>query len=251
MSEPRIDEIAPDVFRISVYAPQFDLQFNHFLVRDDEPLLYHTGMRGMFPALLSAVGQIIDPARLRHIAFGHFESDECGALNDWLAVAPAAQPLAGTVGAAVNLADFSSRPARTLADGERFETGRHRFRFLATPHLPHGWDAQTLFDETTRTLFVGDLFHQVGPREPLTADDVVARTREALRSYQAGPLADYVPYTRNTPILLERLAALAPRTLAIMHGSSYEGDGGAALRALDGVLHETFGAPAGFAPATP
>ncbi len=243
MSEPQIHEIAPDVFRLSVYAPDFDLQFNHFLVRDDEPLLYHTGTRAMFPALLPAVSRLIDPASLRHIAFGHFESDECGALNDWFAVAPHAAPLAGTVGALVNLADFSSRPARALADGETFATGRRRFRFVATPHLPHGWDAGTMFEETTRTLFVGDLFHQVGPREPLTSEDVVARSREAMRAYQAGPLADYVPYTKNTRPLLERLAALAPRTLAVMHGSSYEGDGAAALLALDGALRETFGEP--------
>ncbi len=241
MTETKIDEIAPEVFRLSVYVPQFDLQFNHFLVRDDEPLLYHTGMKSLFPALREAVGKLIDPARLRHIAWGHFESDECGALNEWLAVAPEAQPVAGTIGAMVNLSDFSARPTRPLADAETFSTGRHRFRFVATPHLPHGWDAGTLFEETTRTMFVGDLFHQIGDREPLTTESVLGRTREALAIYQTSPLADYVPYTKNTPVLLGRLAALEPRTLAVMHGSSFEGNGAAALHELDTVLREAFG----------
>ncbi len=241
MTETKIHEIAPDVFRLSVFVPDFDLQFNHFLVRDDEPLLYHTGMKSMFPALRDAVATLIDPARLRHIAWGHFESDECGALNEWLTVAPAAQPVAGTVGAMVNLSDFAARPTRALADGATFSTGRRRFRFVATPHLPHGWDAGTLFEETTRTMFVGDLFHQIGDREPLTDENVLGRTREALAIYQTGPLADYVPYTKNTPVLLGRLAALEPRTLAVMHGSSFEGNGAAALHELDTVLREAFG----------
>ncbi len=241
MNEPRIDEIAPDVFRLSVFVPEFDLQFNHFLVRDDEPLLYHAGLRAMFPALLGAVSRLIEPARLRHVLFGHFESDECGSLNEWLAIAPAAQAAAGAVGTIVNLGDFAARPARTLADGETFETGRRRFRYIPTPHLPHGWDAGTLFEETSRTLFVGDLFHQTGDREALTTENVADRSRETLVAYQAGPLADYVPYTRNTPALMDRLASLRPRTLAVMHGSSYEGDGAAALAALDGVLREVLG----------
>lgn len=246
----RVDEIAPDVFRISVFVAPANLQFNHFLVRDDEPLLFHTGLRGMFPEVREAVARLVDLKRLGHISFSHFESDECGSLNEWLAVAPQADVICSQVGGLVCVNDFIGRPARALAAGETFATGRYRFRFLHTPHLPHGWDAGVLFEETQKTLLCSDLFHQTGDVEPLTESDVVGRTREALRAYQAGILADYVPYTHLTGKNLARLAALAPRTLAIMHGSSFRGDGAAALRDLDGVLREVFGGDEAAARAT-
>ena len=132
-----ITEIAPDVYRLSMYVPEIDLQFIQFLVRDDEPLLFHTGMRGIFPIVRETVAKIIDPAQVRHIAFSHFEADECGALNEWLAVAPRAEPVCSFVGAMVSVNDFASRPARGLSDGETFETGKYKFRFVQTPHLPH------------------------------------------------------------------------------------------------------------------
>ncbi len=160
----RIDEIAPDLFRVSIYAPQFDLQFNHFLIRDDEPLLFHTGMRRMFPEVREAVARLIDPAALRWISWSHFEVDECGALNDWLAIAPAAQAICSQVGAAVNIEDFAIRPPRGLSKDEVIETGRHTYRFVPTPHLPHGWDAGVLFEEQTGVLLCSDLFHQQGRR---------------------------------------------------------------------------------------
>ena len=143
----RIDEIAPDLYRVSIYVPQFDLQFNHFLIKDDEPLLFHTGMRRMFPEVREAVAKLIDPAALRWISWSHFEVDECGALNEWLAVAPHAQAICSQVGAAVNIEDFADRPPRGLAKDDVIETGRHRYRFVPTPHLPHGWDAGVLFEE--------------------------------------------------------------------------------------------------------
>jgi flavorubredoxin len=236
-----IDEIAPDVFRLSAYVSQFDLQFNHFVVKDDEPLLYHAGMRSMFPELREALARVIDPARLRWIGWSHFEVDECGALNDWLAIAPRATPVCGIVGAMVNMADFATRPARGLATGETFSTGKRRFRFHATPHLPHGWDAGVLFEESERTLFCSDLFHQIGKREPITHEDVVARSREAMAAMQASPLMDYLPYTPKTARLLNELAALEPRTLAIMHGSAFAGDGARALRELAPAFREVFG----------
>ncbi len=238
----RIDEIAPAVHRISIYAPDFDLEFNHFLVRDEEPLLYHAGMRRMFPELRQAVARLIDPRDLRWIGYSHFEVDESGALNDWLDVAPRAQAVAGQIGAAVNLADFASRPARGLEKGEVLETGRFRFRYHPTPHLPHGWDAGMLFEETEGTLFVSDLFHHDGRREPLTSEDVVERSRTAATKLQASPLMDYVPYTPKTERLLGELAAFEPRTLAIMHGSSFTGNGADALRRLAGVYADIFGA---------
>jgi flavorubredoxin len=240
----RIDEIAPDLFRISLYVPEFQIQFNHFLVRDDEPLLFHTGMRRMFPAVREAVGRLIDPASLRWISWSHFEVDECGALNDWLAIAPQAQGACSQVGAAVNLQDFADRPVRGLAASDVIETGRHRFRYVATPQLPHGWDAGMLFEETDRVLLCSDLFHQLGELEPITREDVVDRYAAAIATYQAHPvLMDYVPFTVKTRARLEQLAALQPRLLAAMHGSAFEGDGGAALRAVGDVMERLLGTP--------
>ncbi|HZW10804.1 MAG TPA: hypothetical protein VFF69_12955 [Phycisphaerales bacterium] len=241
----KITEIAPDVHRISILMPEINLQFNHFLVVDEEPMLYHTGMRRMFPEVLEAVGRVIDPGRLRWIGFSHFEVDECGSLNDWLRVAPRAQAVTGVVGALVNLNDFADRPARALESNEVLSTGRMRFRYRSTPHLPHGWDAGVLFEETQGVLFCSDLFHHDGDVEPLTESDILGRVRDAIVSYQAGPLMDYMPYTPNTRSLLEGLAALKPRTLATMHGSSFQGDGARALLDLDVVMKETLGRPSG------
>jgi flavorubredoxin len=241
----RIDEIAPDLYRICLYVPAFDLQFNHFLVRDDEPLLFHTGMRGMFPAVREAVATLIDPAALRWISWSHFEVDECGALNEWLAEAPNAIPVCGEVGAMINIADFSNRPPRGLKPDEILGTGRHRFRFVPTPHLPHGWDAGVLFEETDRVLLCSDLMHQLGDVEPVTTRDVVGRYRQAFETYQQSPvLMDYVPYTANTKRQLANLAALQPRMLAAMHGSTFVGDGAAALVASGEVIREVTGVSA-------
>ena len=240
MSE--IYEIAPDIYRISVYADAFDLQFNHFLVKDDEPLLYHTGMRGMFPEVREAVSKLLDPKSISYIGWSHFEVDECGALNEWLDTSPNAEPVYSVVGALVNISDFSNRPPKGLGKDDVLETGKYSFRFFPTPHLPHGWDAGSLFEEKNKTLFCSDLFHQIGKREPLTqSDDILARTKNAITEYQAGPLMDYLPYTSNTRRLLQSLADLEPETLAIMHGSSYSGNGKNLLTSLDPVLKEVFG----------
>lgn len=242
---PRIDEIAPDLYRICLYVPAFDLQFNHFLVRDDEPLLFHTGMRGMFPAVRDAVARLIDPASLRWVSWSHFEVDECGALNEWLAAAPNATPVCGELGAMINIADFSNRPPRGLKPDEILETGRHRFRFVPTPHLPHGWDAGVLFEETDRVLLCSDLMHQLGDVEPVTTGDIVDRYRQAFETYQRSPvLMDYVPYTENTKRQLANLAALKPRMLAAMHGSTFVGDGAAALVASGEVIRQVTGVSA-------
>jgi flavorubredoxin len=241
----RIDEVAPDLFRISLFVPDFDLQFNHFLVRDDEPLLFHTGMRGMFPAVRDAVATLIDPADLRWISWSHFEVDECGALNEWLTAAPKATPVCGELGAMVNVADFSNRLPRGLKRDEVLATGRHRFRFVPTPHLPHGWDAGVLFEESDRVLLCSDLLHQLGDVEPLTSNDIIDRYRQALETYQRSPvLMDYVPYTDNTRRQLATLAALQPRTLAVMHGSTFVGDGAAALMASAEVIQRVSGVSA-------
>ena len=233
-----ITEIAPDVYRLSLFIPEANLQFNQFLVKDDEPLLFHTGMRAIFPLVREAVAKIIDPARLRHISFSHFEADECGALNEWLAVAPNATAVCSFVGAAVSVNDFAIRPARGLMDGETFETGKYKFQFIQTPHLPHCWEAGLLFEETNRTLFSSDLFTHEGEVEPLTADSIVERARETYLSYNAGPLAGYQPYTRQTEKNMQKLIALEPGTIAAMHGSSFTGDGAQALRDLGTVMRE-------------
>ena len=239
----KVHEIAPDLYRISIYVPEFDLQFNHFLVRDEEPLLFHTGYKGFFPELREAVATVLEPSRIRWISFSHFESDECGALNHWLESAPAAQAACSVVGTLVNLNDFAIRPPRGLADGEALATGKYRYKFCSTAHLPHGWDAGVLFEETQGTLLCSDLFHHTGDVEPLTESDIVGRSRAAMTEYQKGPLANYVPYTPLTGRIIETLAALKPRTLATMHGSSFRGDGERALRDLGVAFRDTFGKP--------
>jgi flavorubredoxin len=228
----QVDEIAPDLFRISTYISKFDLQFNQFLVRDDEPLLFHTGMKGMFDQVLLAVEKILDPASIRWISFSHFEADECGSLNSWLAMAPQAKPICGIIGATININDLTDHRARVLAEEDVLVTGRNRFRFLETPQVPHGWDAGLLFEETGRTLFCSDLFLQNGNVEPSTEQDVLERARQSLLGFEASPLANSTPYTARTEGILHRLADLEPQRLAAMHGSTYVGDGGSALRNL-------------------
>lgn len=235
-----IHEIAPDLFRLSVYAPDYDMQFNHFLVRDEQPLLFHAGLKGMFPTLREAVTKLMDPAHLRHIAWSHFESDECGALNDWLALAPEAQPVCTLVGKIVTVDDFSIRPARGMTSEDVLSTGKYRFRFYQSPHIPHGWDAGVLFEETRKTLFCSDLFHHFGNVEPVTTSDLIEPTRQAMRQLQQGPLAGYMPYTRKTEGVLRSLAGLRPETLAVMHGSSYIGKAERLLTDLAGVIKENF-----------
>jgi flavorubredoxin len=237
-----IVEIAPDTYRISIYVREIDLQFNHMLVMDDEPLLFATGTRAMFPLMREAVAMLIDPARLRWIGFGHFEGDECGALNEWLELAPSAQPLCGFLGARLSIDDFALRPARMLAPAEVLATGKYRYRFCPTPHLPHAWDSGMLFEERERTLLCSDLFFHYGNVEPLTGNDLVERTRASLLQMQNGPLADSIPYTAQTKRQLHDLAELQPHTLATAHGSSFTGDGARALRELHQALRETFGA---------
>ena len=235
-----ITEIAPDLFRLSIYVPDFDMQFNHFLVRDEEPLLFHAGFKRMFPALREAIATLIDPTKLRHVAWSHFESDECGALNEWLQLAPGAQPVCTLVGKLVSVDDFSIRPARGMTSDDVLITGKYRYRFHRSPHLPHGWDAGVLFEETRKTLFCSDLFHHFGNVAPVTSSDLVGPSRQAMQQMQQGPLAGYIPYMRQTEGVLRSLAALKPETLAVMHGSSYIGPGDRLLVDLAGVIKETF-----------
>jgi flavorubredoxin len=234
-----VTEIAADVYRISTFHPEYGIQFNQFLIKDDEPFIMHTGFKKMFPITLAGVAGVIDPATVRWIGFSHFESDECGALNQWLAVAPNAQAVCSQVGAMVMVSDFADRPPRPLNDDELLEIGRHRLRFLATPHVPHGWDAGFFFEETDRTFLCSDLFFHPGDPEPLIESGIVERAKAAIIGGLSSPLAKDMPYTPYTDSTLQRLAALKPETLAVMHGSSFRGDGGQALVDLAAIIKGT------------
>ncbi|AWC23961.1 Putative diflavin flavoprotein A 3 [Aminobacter sp. MSH1] len=231
-----IDEIAAETFRLSSYSPEAGLTFNQFVVRDQQPLLYHTGFQRAFSSTRDAVATLRDPAKLRWIGFSHFEPDECGALNNWLAIAPDATAVTSAVGASVMLDDFADRPARALMDGERLDTGAHTFEFLSTPHLPHGWDASLLFDETERTLFASDLFLHQGEGPAVVETDIVGPAREMMASTRDSPFAHSIPWTSRTNAMFDRLMLLQPNTLAIMHGSAFRGNGSGALSELRGCL---------------
>ena len=237
-----VSEIAPDVYRISVFVSDFNLQFNHFLIKDDQPMLYHAGMRQMFPAVREAVSKLIDPSKIMWIGFSHFEVDECGALNEWLQIAPNAKPVCSEVGAIVNMGDYAIRPAYAMASNAVLNTGKHSYRFIRTPHLPHGWDAGVLFEETNRTLLCSDLFHQNGNVTDITDKDILGAHKKSMLEYEQGPLMEYTPYTHNTAQILSALAELKPKTLATMHGSSFTGNCSQALLDLNIIMKEIYDA---------
>jgi flavorubredoxin len=230
-SGTNIHEIAAGIFRIntpvSMDGGPGGFSFNQYLIVDDQPLLFHTGMRKMFPLVREAVASVISPERLRYVSFSHVEADECGSLNEWLAVAPQAVPLCSALAALVSVNDLADRPARALQDGETLELGEHTVRWFDTPHLPHGWESGLLMEERTRTLFCGDLLTQGGTNNPpLTESDILGPS-EAFRR----PM-DYFSHAPDTRERIEKLAQLRPGTLACMHGSAWKGDGAALLRAL-------------------
>jgi flavorubredoxin len=211
------DEISDGIFRLSTCVPDAapgGFTFNQFLVRAEEPLLFHTGPRRMFPLVAEAIARIVPLERLRWITFGHVESDECGAMNELLAAAPRATVAHGAVGCMVSLDDLCARPPRRLSDGEVIDLGGKRVRHIDTPHVPHNWEARVLFEETTRTLLCGDLFTQAGDGPALTREDIVAPALEAEALFHATALSV------STAPTIRALAELEPQTLALMHGSS-------------------------------
>ncbi|MGE5501137.1 MAG: MBL fold metallo-hydrolase [Ignavibacteriales bacterium] len=227
--DTRVTEIADGIYRLSTFVPEVGpqgLTFNQFLVLGDEPLLFHTGLRRMFPLVREAVSRVMDPARLRWITFGHYEADECGSMNEWLAIAPQAQVAHGETGCNVSLRDMADREPRALADGEVIDLGGKRVRYLDTPHTPHGWDAGVLYEETTGTLFCGDLFTQGGDAPALVETDIVAP------AIATEDIFGYSALNPNMGSTIRRLSGLAPRTLALMHGPSFAGDAAGALRNL-------------------
>jgi flavorubredoxin len=224
-----IDEIGERIFRFSTFVPDIGptgFTFNQFLVEDDEPLLFHTGPKAIFPLVSEAVGRVSSLERLRWITFGHLEADECGAMNLLLAAAPHAQVAHGVMGCLVSLNDLADRPPVPLTDGQVLELGTHRVRHIDTPHVPHGWDARVLYEESTNTLLCGDLLTQLGDPPALTGDDLIPAAAAAEDLFGASCL------TPRTAPTVRALADLAPTVLGIMHGSSFRGDGRAALSAL-------------------
>ena len=234
-------EIAPDLYRLCTYNAESGLQFCQFLFKDDEPLLFHTGHRRLFDQVRDAVAQVLDPATIRWIGHSHFEADECGSLNEWLGLAPHAQPFCSVVGARTSIGDFAIRAPRAMQDDERFSTGRFQFRFRQTPHVPHCWDAGLLFEETQATLLCSDLLLQRGDVAPLTDSDVLGPVAANLAAQRASPTGDSLPYTTQTDAILLGLADLRPRTLATHHGSTFSGDGAQVLRDLIQVLRQVHG----------
>jgi flavorubredoxin len=227
-----VDEISTRIFRISTPVPPSPalppgFTFSQFLIAADEPLLFHTGPRRMFPLVLEAVRHVLPPETLRYIGYSHIEGDECGSLDEWLGVAPNAVPLCGNVGAMLFANDASSRKPCALADGQRVELGSHSVVWFDAPHVPHGWDCGFLGELTTRTLFCSDLFTQGGAAHPAVTENDIVEPSEAMRR----PM-DYFSHHPDTRRHLERIAAFEPRLLACMHGSTFAGDGRSALLRL-------------------
>jgi len=229
-SGTNVHEIADGIYRINtpVTLPKGGgFSFNQYLIVDDEPLLFHAGLRGLFPLMREAVATIMPVEKLRYVTVSHTEADEAGALNDWLRVAPRSEPVCGRVAAMVSIGDMADRPPHALADGEELALGGHSVVWFDAPHLPHAWDCGFMFEHRTATLLCGDLFTQGGAdTPPVTEADILGPSEEFRKAM------DYYSHTRNAPAMIERLAATSPSTLACMHGSAWRGDGGALLRAL-------------------
>jgi flavorubredoxin len=232
-----IDEIAPSIYRISTFVPEISPEgftFNQILIDDDEPLLFHTGHRSMFPAVCEAIERVLPVTSLRWITFGHVESDECGSMNEFLAAAPGAQVAHGALGCLVSLQEMADRSPRALGDGEVLEIGAKRLRHIDTPHVPHGWEARVLFEETTNTLLCGDLFTHLGNGPALTEADLVGPSMAAEALFRSSALAP------DTSGVMRKLGDLEPSVLALMHGSSFTGDGKKALYELAGAYEAQY-----------
>ncbi len=223
-----IDEVAPDIYRISTYVPQADLAFNQYLVYADEPLLFHCGMRALFPAVSAAVASVMPLSRLHWISFGHWEADESGAMNEWLGACPDARVAVGTIGCMLSVSDMAIRPPRALDDSETMDLGGKRVRYLATPHVPHCWDAGLMLEESTGLLLCGDLFTRNGHCAALSSADPVGPAIAAEEIFGATAL------TLQTGPTIQRLADLAPNSLGLMHGPVFDGNCRGALGDLAG-----------------
>jgi flavorubredoxin len=233
-SGTNVYEVADGIYRINtpvVIEGAGGFSFNQYLILDDDPLLFHTGPRKMFPFVREAVATVLPVETLRYIGLSHVEADECGSLNEWLVAAPKSVPLCGTIAAMVSIGDLADRAPRAMADGERLPLGNHSVRWFDTPHLPHAWECGVLTEDRTSTLLCGDLFTQGGADlPPITESDILGPS-EGFRHRM-----DYFSHTKNAGVLLEKLASTNPTTLACMHGSAWRGDGAQLLRALADAL---------------
>jgi flavorubredoxin len=234
--ETVVDEIADHIYRLSTYVAPADFTFNQFLIRAEEPLLFHCGPQALFPLIAGAVSRLIAVETLRWVSFGHHESDESGSMNQWLAAAPRARVAVGQVGCMISMNDLAARPPQALADGATLELGGKRVRYLATPHVPHCWDAGLLYEEATRTLLCGDLFTATGRHAAISSADPVGPALAAEDIFHATAL------TPTTGHCIRRLAALEPATLALMHGPAFRGDCSGALKALAEGYEQRFAA---------
>jgi len=232
-SGTRVDEVAAGIYRICTPLDVIPggFAFNSYLIADDEPLLFHTGWRKLFPLTVQAVRSVLPVEKLRWIGGSHFEGDEFGALNDFLAAAPEATPFGSGIGVLTSITDYASRPARGLNDDEEFSIGSRRLKWIYTPHVPHGWDCGVLFDAKTSALFCGDLFTQPGANLPAVTESEVLTASETMRG-----MMEYYAHATNTSATLERLAGLRPSLLACQHGSAFRGDSAALLRELSATL---------------
>ena len=229
-----IDEITNGIYRLSTYIPDMDFTFNQYLIDADQPLLFHCGMRSLFPSVSAVVSKTMPLTRLRWLSFGHWEADESGAMNEWLAAAPEAQVTVGAIGCMLSVNDLAIRAPRPLEDEEVIDLGGKRVRYLATPHVPHGWDAGLLFEETTRTLFCGDLFTQIGSSPAVSESDLVGPALVAEDAFGATAL------TPNTAPTIRRLVTLKPAMLALMHGPAFRGNCERVLQELADGYEERF-----------
>ena len=236
-SGTNIHEIAPGIFRINTPVPLPDgsvFSFNQYLIADEAPMLFHTGQRKLFPLVSEAIRAVLPVERLKYLALSHFEADECGALNEFLAAAPNAVPICGQIAAMVAIGDFANRAPRALADGEELALGSRTIKWFDTPHVPHAWECGLMLDTTTRTFFCGDLFTQGGAGELAVTEADILGPSEAFRK----PM-DYFAHAPQTRSVLERIAREAPTTLACMHGSAWRGDGQRLLRELGAALERS------------
>ncbi len=235
-----IQEIADGIFRINTPVPLPNgagaFNFNQYLITDEAPMLFHTGPRQLFPLVREAIATVLPVERLRYIGLSHFEADECGALNAFLAAAPQAVTVCSQLAAMVSIGDFADRAPKSLADGEELALGRHIMRWFDTPHMPHAWECGLMLDTSTRTFFCGDLFTQGGSGETALTESDILGPSEAFRV----PM-DYFAHAPQTSAILERLAQEQPTTLACMHGSAWRGDGARLLRELSAALARTKG----------
>jgi flavorubredoxin len=232
-----VHEIVPGIYRISHFdGTAAPVEFTQFLIKDEKPLLFHTGPKALFAETLKAVKRIVDPADLRYISWSHLESDECGALNEFLAAAPNAEPVHGEIGVMLSVGDFFTKAPRGMGDDEVLDLGEKKLRFMTTPNVPHAWDAILVFEEITRTLFVSDLFTVFGKPPATTETDMVEQSMAALRQ-----LPGYLPIGPHTSTVFERLIALEPKVIAGHHSAAYTGNAVQALRDLRGELFKEAG----------